>query len=37
MSVGGGLGELAESPLDDLVAVSGGGGQVVEVIVEVLG
>ena len=37
MSFGGGLGELAEIPLVNLVAVSGGGGQVVEVGVEVFG
>ena len=35
--VGGGLGDLAESPLDDLVAVCGGSGQVVEVCVKVFG
>ena len=37
VSVGGGLGELAESPLDYIIALSVGGGQVVEVGVEVLG
>ena len=35
--VGGGLGELAKNPLDDLIAVRGGVGQVVEVGVKVLG
>ena len=37
MMVGKGLGDLDDSPLDDLVSVCGGGGQVVEVSVEVFG
>ena len=37
MLVGGGLGDLTESPLDNLVAVRSGVSQVVEVGVEVLG
>ena len=35
--VDGGLGELAESPLDNHVPVSGDSGQVVKVFVEVFG
>ena len=35
--VGGGLREMAKSPLDDLVALRGGGGEVVEVGIKVLG
>ena len=37
VSVGGGLGELAKSPLGDLVAAIGDGGQLVKVGVKVLG
>ena len=35
--VGGGLGELAKIPLDNIVAVRGGGCQVFEIGVEVFG
>ena len=34
--IGGGFGELVESPLDDIISVRGGGGQVSEVGVKVL-
>ena len=37
VSVGGGLGELDEIPLDYIISLSVGGGQVVIVGIEVLG
>ena len=37
MLVGGGLVDMAESPLDNIGAVRGGGDQVVKVCVKVFG